>query len=76
MGAYNKMPSYTVTDFYLSRKINNWDLKLTAKNITNERYASYGGYQDKKDGGSLFYKGYYYYPSDPRSVFASVSYNF
>jgi iron complex outermembrane receptor protein len=76
MSAYNKIPSYIVTDFYLSKKIYRWDLKLTAKNITNERYASYGGYQDKNDGGTLFYKGYYYYPSDPRSLFASVSYNF
>lgn len=80
-GAYNKMPSYIVTDLYAGKKIDHWDLRLTVKNITNEDYATYGGYQQKANGGSsdpnpLFYSGYYYYPSDPRSVFASVSYNF
>ena len=74
--AYNKMPSYLVTDLYAGKKIDHWDLRLTVKNITNERYATYGGYQDKGDNGASFYKGYYYYPSDPRSVFISASYNF
>ncbi len=71
--AYKKMPSYLVTDLYASKKINKWDLRLTVRNIANESYSTYGGYQDK---GASFYKGYYYYPSDPRSLFATVSYSF
>ncbi len=71
--AYKKMPSYLVTDLYASKKINQWDLRLTVRNIANENYSTYGGYQDK---GASFYKGYYYYPSDPRSLFATLSYNF
>jgi iron complex outermembrane receptor protein len=67
------MPSYLVTDLYASKKINQWDLRLTVRNIANENYSTYGGYQDK---GASFYKGYYYYPSDPRSLFATLSYNF
>jgi iron complex outermembrane receptor protein len=73
---YKKMPSYLVTDLYASKKIQQWDIRLTIRNIANEQYATYGGYQDKGDGGAYFYKGYYYYSSDPRSVFASVSYGF
>jgi iron complex outermembrane receptor protein len=73
-GAYTKMPSYIVSDLYLSKKVDNWDLRLTVKNITNEHYVSYGGY--KNTGYATQYAGYYYYPSDPRSVFATLSYNF
>jgi iron complex outermembrane receptor protein len=73
-GAYTKMPSYIVSDLYLSKKVDNWDLRLTVKNITNEHYVTYGGY--KNTGYPTQYAGYYYYPSDPRSVFASLSYNF
>jgi iron complex outermembrane receptor protein len=72
--AYTKMPSYIVSDLYLNKKINQWDFRLAIKNLANERYATYGGYQDKSNPS--FYAGYYYYPSDPRSVFASLSYNF
>ena len=72
--AYTKMPSYIVSDLYLNKKINQWDFRLAIKNLSNERYSTYGGYQDKNNPS--FYAGYYYYPSDPRSVFASLSYNF
>jgi len=74
--AYTKMPSYIVTDLYANKAIDHWDIRLSIRNIANERYATYGGYQDKGDNGASFYKGYYYYPSDPRSVFLSASYNF
>jgi len=72
--AYTKMPSYIVSDLYLNKKINQWDFRLAIKNLLNERYATYGGFQNKNDPS--FYAGYYYYPSDPRSVFATLSYNF
>jgi iron complex outermembrane recepter protein len=66
--AYRKIPSYTVGDIYVNRKYEHWDVSLTARNITNEHYATYGGYSSSR--------GYYYYPSDPRSLLASISYRF
>jgi len=72
----SKMPSYTVTDLFAAYKKGHWDGRLTIKNITNEHYATSGGYgYVSLPGGSGGYS-YYYYPSDPRSVFASLSYNF
>ncbi len=72
---YSRIPSYTVADIYASYKTKQWDARITVKNIGNSHYASYGGM-----GFVTFPSGadwsYYYYPSDPRSVFASVSYNF
>jgi len=72
--AYKKMPSFVVTDLVASKRYENWDLSVMVKNIANEKYSTYGGYQDK--GSNLFYKGYYYYPSDPRAIFATLRYNF
>jgi iron complex outermembrane receptor protein len=71
--AYLKMPSYLVSDIYANKKINQFDLRLTIKNITDEKYSTYGGHQVKF---SPQYSGYFYYPSDGRSIFASMSYNF
>jgi iron complex outermembrane receptor protein len=72
--AYLKMSSYLVSDIYANKKINQFDLRLTIKNITDEKYSTYGGHQVKNP--SLYYSGYFYYPSDGRSIFASMSYNF
>jgi len=72
--AYLKMPSYLVSDIYANKKINQFDLRITIKNITDEKYSTYGGHQVKDP--SLYYSGYFYYPSDGRSIFASMSYNF
>ena len=72
--AYLKIPSYLVSDIYANKKINQFDLRLTIKNITDEKYSTYGGHQIKNP--SLYYSGYFYYPSDGRSIFASMSYNF
>ena len=73
---FNKIPSYTVADVYLNYKAERWDARLTIKNIANSHYATYGGigFITLPGGGSD--NSYYYYPNDPRSVFASLSYNF
>jgi iron complex outermembrane receptor protein len=72
---FNKIPSYTVADVYLNYKADRWDARVTIKNIANSRYATYGGIGFiTLPGGSD--NSYYYYSSDPRSAFASVSYNF
>jgi iron complex outermembrane receptor protein len=72
---FNKLPSYTIADVYLNYKAERWDARVTIKNIANSQYATYGGI------GFITIPGgndnsYYYYSSDPRSVFASLSYNF
>ena len=72
----NKMPSYAVTDLFAAYKNGRWDGRLTIKNITNENYATYGGYGFVGLPGASGGDRYYYYPSDPRSVFATLSYNF
>lgn len=73
---YNKIPSYTAADLYANYKAGAWDARLTIKNVANSHYATYGGmgFVTLPGGGGDW--SYYYYPSDPRSVFASVSYNF
>ncbi len=76
----NKIPSYTVADIYASYRRDKWDGRITIKNVGNSHYATYGGMGlvHLTPGASFSNYGdtYYYYPSDPRSVFASVSYNF
>jgi iron complex outermembrane receptor protein len=73
---YKKIPSYTVTDMYANYKIDSWDARIIVKNITNTRYSTFGGMGlPETSPGTLTYSPYYY-PSDPRSVFASLSYNF
>ena len=72
-----RSPSYTVADVYLNYKAERWDARITIKNIANSHYATYGGIgfvsQPASVGSGYAYN---YYPSDPRSLFASVSYNF
>ncbi len=72
----NKMPSYTVTDLFGSYRNGNWEGRLTIKNIANEKYATTGGYGFVAQPGAIGGNSYYYFPSDPRSIFASVNYNF
>ncbi len=73
---FNKIPSYTLADIYASYKANRWDARITVKNLANSHYATYGGmgFVTHPGGGGDW--SYFYYPSDPRSVFASMSYNF
>ena len=73
---FNKIPSYTVADVYLNYKAERWDARLTIKNIANSHYATYGGIGFITLPGGSSDNSYYYYPNDPRSVFASLSYNF
>jgi iron complex outermembrane receptor protein len=72
---YKKIPSYSVADIYANYRIGHWETRVTVKNLTNKHYSTYGGmgFVTLPNGSDW---SYYYYPSDPRSVFASVSYNF
>jgi iron complex outermembrane receptor protein len=73
---YKKIPSYTVTDMYANYKMDSWDARIIIKNITNTRYSTYGGMGFPETSPGTITTSPYYYPSDPRSVFASLSYNF
>lgn len=72
---YNKIPSYTVTDVYANYKNGHWDAQITIKNVTNSNYATYGGMGFVTLPSNSNWS-YYYYPNDPRSVLATLSYNF
>ncbi|CAM8358505.1 TonB-dependent receptor [Candidatus Methylopumilus universalis] len=73
---YKRIPSYTVTDMYINYKMDSWDARIIVKNITNTRYSTYGGMGLPETSPGILTYSPYYYPSDPRSVFASLSYNF
>ena len=73
---YKKMPSYTVTDLYANYKIDSWDARISINNITNTHYSAFGGMGLPETSLGVLTYSPYYYPSDPRSVFASLSYNF
>jgi iron complex outermembrane receptor protein len=70
------MPSYTVGDVYVNYIEKNWDAKLMLKNVGNARYATYGGYGFVSTANGNGAYSYYYYPSDGRSIFMSLKYNF
>ena len=72
---YKKIPSYTVTDVYTNYKNGHWDAQVTLKNLTNSNYATYGGMGFVTQPSTSDW-AYYYYPSDPRSVLITLSYNF
>lgn len=70
------MPSYTVGDVYVNYIKKDWDAKLMVKNVGNARYATYGGYGFVSTANGNGANSYYYYPSDGRSVFMTLKYNF
>ena len=72
----NRIPSYSTADVYLNYKTQKWDARITIKNLANTHYSTFGGIGWPEVTPTIFLNSYYYYPSDPRSVFASVSYNF
>ena len=52
-----------------------WELGVQVKNLTNEKYATYGGYGFiTTSTGSR--NSYFYYPGDPRTVWLSAKYTF
>lgn len=72
----SQMPAYTTADVFVVRSYGKLEAKLTVKNITGSTYASYGGYSSVQVPGGNTAPSYYYFPSDPRSVFLSMVYRF
>ena len=71
-----QMPAYTTADVFLARSYGKLETKLTVKNLTGSTYATYGGYGFVSTPGANGMNSYYYFPSDPRSVFLSMVYRF
>ena len=72
----DQMPAYTTADLFWTRNYGKLDTKITVKNLTGSVYSNYGGYgfvQGPAAGGA---SNYYYFPSDPRSIHLSATYNF
>jgi len=63
------MPSYVVGDIFTSYKFQAIEARFTVKNLGNAQYSSYGGV-------SSFSGSHFYYPSEPRSVYVTLKYNF
>jgi len=68
-----QMPDYTTADLFWSRTYGKLAARVTVKNLLGNTYAAYGGYGFVSLPGGADYR-YYYYPSDPRSVYLSLSY--
>ncbi|QWE08110.1 TonB-dependent receptor [Polynucleobacter ibericus] len=64
------MPSYVIGDIFTSYKYQGVEARLTVKNVGNAQYATYG------TAPSNVSSRYSYYPSEPRSVFVTLKYNF
>ncbi|BDT77485.1 TonB-dependent receptor [Polynucleobacter yangtzensis] len=64
------MPSYVIGDIFTSYKFQGIEARLTVKNVGNAQYATYG------TAPSNVSSRYSYYPSEPRSVFVTLKYNF
>ncbi len=71
-----QMPAYTTADLFWIRAYGKLVTKLTVKNITGSVYSNYGGFASVQTPGATLTPSYYYFPSDPRSVFISATYNF
>jgi iron complex outermembrane receptor protein len=64
------MPAYVVADVYASYRYQSLEGRFTIKNVGNAQYATYG------TAPSNVSSRYSYYPSEPRSYFVNVRYNF
>ena len=72
----DQMPAYTAVDVFWAHTSGKLDTKVTVKNLMGSTYSTYGGYGFVSTPGGNGMNSYYYYPSDPRSVFVSMSYRF
>lgn len=76
VAALDQMPAYTTADVFWTRTDGKLVTKLTIKNIAGKSYANYGGYGFVSLPGASGANSYYYFPSDPRSIYLSMNYQF
>ena len=72
----DQMPAYTTVDVFWARTSGKLETKVTIKNLMGSTYSTYGGYGFVSTPGGTGMSSYYYYPSDPRSLFVSMNYRF
>jgi iron complex outermembrane receptor protein len=72
----DQLPAYTVADLFWTHTSGKLETKVTVKNLAGSSYATYGGYGFVTMPGGTGANSYYYYPSDPRSVFVNMTYRF
>jgi iron complex outermembrane receptor protein len=64
------MPSYVVADVYASYRYKDLEGRFTIKNVGGAQYSTYG------TGLGKFSSSVSHYPSEPRSFFVNIRYNF
>ena len=66
------LAGYTTVDLSARTRIQQWTFELRIANVTNIKYAAYGGY------GFNTSRGFdtFYYPADPRSLRLLARYDF
>lgn len=72
----DQMPAYTTVDVFWARASGKLETKVTVKNLMGSTYSTYGGYGFVSTPGGNGMNSYYYYPSDPRSLFVTMNYRF
>jgi iron complex outermembrane recepter protein len=72
----DQMPAYTTVDVFWARTSGKLETKVTIKNLMGATYSTYGGYGFVSTPGGNGMNSYYYYPSDPRSLFVAMNYRF
>ena len=63
------MPSYVIADVYATYRYQDVEGRFTIKNVGGAQYATYGT-------GKGAFSSVSYYPSEPRSYFVNIRYNF
>ena len=71
-----QMPDYTTADAFVAHSFGKLEAKLTVKNLAGTTFSTYGGYGFVSTPGANGTSSYYYFPSDPRSLFLSINYRF
>ena len=74
---HRKMPDYLLFDLSLRHVVGRLEIDATVRNLTNEKYATFGGYNTFITlPGGAFTSDYYYYPGDPRSLWLTAVFRF
>jgi iron complex outermembrane receptor protein len=71
-----KLPAYWFSDLFSNYRQGPWELKMTIRNVFGQTYATYGGYGFVSMPAASGNNSFYYFPSDPRALLATVRYNF
>ncbi len=71
-----RVPSATTADLFARYTEGRWEIRMTLKNATGQRYATYAGHGYVLQPGGTGASNYYYYPGDPRTVLLTARVRF